>query len=89
MAKAKDAGKNVGGKFKYQHPEGHGFGQHHAGAPLPAEMRELDLASGEEVTLLSFDVDSHSPIVEWVDGNGLGRITTVDPAFFNDNFLAV
>ena len=82
-------GKQVGKTFTYIHDEGLGFGAHHAGGELTAEMRELDLPAGTEVTLLAFDADSHDPLIEWVDGNGYTRITTVNPNFFNAYFSAV
>lgn len=79
----------VGGEFRYYHPEGKPYGEHHAGEPLIAEMRELDMNDGTEVKLIALDYDNHHPIVQWVDGNGLGRITTVDPEFFDTHFQAV
>jgi hypothetical protein len=75
-----------GRKYTYNHEEGHGFGRHHAGEDLLAEMRELDLHSGEEVKVLEFDADSGWPIVQWTDRTGQSRHTTVDPEFFTEHF---
>ena len=72
-----------GDKFTYEHPEGAGFGEQARGEPLSAEMTELDLKSGQEVTFLEYDADSGSPLIEWVDGVGIDRITTVDQIDFD------
>ena len=58
------------------------------GASQPsAEMTELDLKNGQEVSFLEYDADSGSPLIEWVDGIGIDRITTVDPALFDPDPL--
>lgn len=72
-----------GDKFIYNHPEDKGYGEHALGTPLTAEMTELDLKDGTEVTLLEFDVDSGWPLIEWTDAVGIGRITTIDPTTFS------
>ncbi|HWI66851.1 MAG TPA: hypothetical protein VNS88_00485 [Nitrospiraceae bacterium] len=74
---------SAGDKFIYDHPEGSGFGEQAKGESLTAEMSELDLKNGQEVTFLEYDADSGSPIIEWVDGVGIDRITTVDPGDFD------
>ena len=75
-----------GDKFIYDHPDGKGFGEEAKGDALTADMRELDLVDGTEVTFLENDVDSGWPLVEWVDSVGTPRITTIDPATFDANF---
>jgi hypothetical protein len=49
-------------------------------------MTELDLKPNTEVTFLEFDADSDWPLVEWVDGQGIDRITTIEPSSFADDF---
>jgi len=68
-----------GDKFVYVHPEGAGYGQHAKGDVLTAEMTELDLTDGTEVTLLEYDADSGWPLIEWTDATGINRITTIHP----------
>ena len=75
-----------GEKYIYQHESGAGFGEVALGQPLTAEMSELDLKDGQEVTFLQNDEDSGWPIIEWIDGVGINRITTVDPAMFEASF---
>lgn len=70
-----------GDKFIYTHPEQKGFGEVARGEPLSAEMIELDITEGKEVTLLEYDADTGWPLVEWVDFKGLDRITTIDPQY--------
>lgn len=70
-----------GDKFIYMHPEQKGFGEVARGEPLSAEMIELDITDGMEVTLLDYDVDTGWPMVEWVDSKGLDRITTINPDY--------
>lgn len=79
----------IGEKYLYSHPDGKGFGEHAKGDVLTAEMAEIDLKDGTEVTLLEYDADLDWPIIEWVDGTGLGRITTVDPDLFDPFFSLV
>ena len=78
---------NKGDMYVYTHAEGKGYGEHHRGEPLTAEMTELDLKEGQEVSFLEYDVDSGWPIVQWVDGTGIDRITTIDPDIFDTNFI--
>lgn len=82
----------TGGVFVYSHPEGKGYGEHNKSAAgfgdLSAEMMELDLKEGQEVTLLEYDADSGWPLVQWVDGTGIDRITTIDPDQFDTNFTS-
>jgi hypothetical protein len=81
---------NVGAKYTFCHPDGLGFGEMvkaDAGfGEQTAEMRELDLRNLQEVTLLDFDEDSGWPIIEWIDGVGTNRITTIDPDKFESHF---
>jgi hypothetical protein len=79
----------VGRTFTYNHGEGLGFGEHHAGKPLIAEMRDMDLPSGAKVTLFAIDEDSKDPVIQWEDSTGQGRLTTVGEDFFNHFFVAV
>lgn len=76
-----------GDKFIYTHPEEAGFGEAARGEVLTAEMTELDLKHGQEVTFLEYDADSDWPLIEWVDGVGIDRITTIEPAVFDANFI--
>jgi hypothetical protein len=73
----------------YRHPAGKGFGQHHSeahGRELPAEMRDLDMASGTPVEHIATDEDTGALIVAWTDSSGIQRHTAVDAAFFAENF---
>jgi hypothetical protein len=82
-----------GDRFIYTHPEGKGFGEHvkaEAGyGELSAEMTELDLKDGQNVTFLDYDADSEWPMIEWVDAVGIDRITTIEPGLFDSNFSPV
>ena len=73
---------SAGDKFTYVHPEEKGFGEQAKGDVLTAEMAELDLKHGQEVTFLEYDADSGAPLIQWVDGVGIDRITTIDPIDF-------
>lgn len=75
-----------GDNLIYSHPEGMGFGEAARGEPLTAEMTELDLHDGDQVFFLELDADSGWPLIQWTDGVGIGRITTVDPTFFDTYF---
>lgn len=76
----------VGERLTYDHPQDLGFGEHHLGQPLSAEMAELDMVDGTVVTVLEFDAESDWPLVEWTDSKGINRITTIEPSFFDANF---
>jgi hypothetical protein len=78
-----------GDEFVYDHPDDQGYGHSALGQPLSAEMTELDMHDGTQVTLLEYDEDSGWPLVEWTDGVGLPRITTIDPDFFDLYFKSV
>jgi hypothetical protein len=52
-------------------------------------MIELDLKPGTPVTVHSLDEDSGWPIVEWTDDKGLGRMTTIEPTEFDNDFAPV
>jgi hypothetical protein len=80
-----------GDKYVYTHTEGKGYGEHNkaeAGfGELSAEMTELDLKDGTEVSFLDYDAESLWPVVQWVDATGTERITTIDPDIFVTNFI--
>lgn len=77
-------------KYAYGHPDGLGFGEKARAdsgfGELSAEMTELDLKDGQEVELVGLDEDSDWPIIEWTDGVGINRRTTVDPETFAEHF---
>lgn len=77
---------NPGDPFTYQPSHGNGYGHNASGAPLTAEMTELDLKPGTPVTFLEYDADSGWPIIEWIDDTGIGRLTTIEPGTFNSDF---
>jgi hypothetical protein len=79
----------VGADYTYQPQHGSGFGHNALGQPLSAEMIELDLKPGTPVTVHSLDEDSGWPIVEWTDDKGLGRMTTIEPTEFDNDFAPV
>ncbi len=84
---------SIGTRYAYGHDLGHGFGEHAKASSgfgeLSAEMKGLDLRDGQEVVLLDYDADSSWPIIEWTDGVGTNRITTIDPEMFSENFQEV
>jgi hypothetical protein len=82
--------------YRYAHPVGYGFGQHHfaadpsqPGDQLHPEMRELDLKPDAVVVHFAHDADTNWPIIQWTDDHGTSRLTTVDPEFFADHFVEV
>ena len=68
----------------YIHPRGLGYGEMMAGKKFVPNS--FDMASCTLVTLLGYDEDSAWPLVEWVDGAGTTRITTIDPVIFAEYF---
>jgi hypothetical protein len=78
---------NPGDKLMYQPQHGNGYGHNALGQELTAEMKELDLKPGTEVTLLEYDADSEWPLVQWVDDVGIDRITTIEPDTFASDFV--
>jgi hypothetical protein len=68
----------------YIHPRGRSYAEMMTGKRF--EPNPLDMASGTLVTLLGYDDDSVWPMVEWVDGAGTTRITTIDPVIFAEYF---
>jgi hypothetical protein len=54
--------------------------------PLPTEQAVLDLAPGTTVVVAGHDDDRGLTLVEWVDGQGTSRITSVDPAALARDF---
>lgn len=77
-----------GNAYTYDPAHGMGFGASARGEDLTAEMTELDLKPGSTVTVLELDAESGWPIVQWTDDVGIGRLTTIDPAVFDADFLA-
>jgi hypothetical protein len=76
-------------KYVYDHPEGKGFGEHHAtelGRELPAEMRDLDLPHGTVVEHAGTDDDTGAVIVAWTDKTGITRHTAIEPGFLAAHF---
>jgi hypothetical protein len=76
-------------KYVYDHPEGKGFGQHHAeasGRELPAEMRDLDLPHGAQVEHVGTDEERGLEIIAWTDLSGDDRRTSVSPEFLASHF---
>lgn len=71
----------VGCRYQYSHTIG--LAEHHASGALSAEMAELDLHPGTEVTVHDVDVERGGLVlVEWADRGGNPRITSVDPELF-------
>jgi hypothetical protein len=54
-----------------------------------ARVSKMDLVSGTTVTLVGYDEDSSWPMVEWIDGEGSTRVTTIDPVMFTEYFIPV
>jgi hypothetical protein len=78
---------NPGDKLVYDPGHGHGYGHAAKGQELTAEMTELDLKPGTEVTYMQDD-DEGWALVQWVDGVGIDRITAIDPDQFSSDFTA-
>lgn len=79
-------------KYRYDHPESLGFGEHHAtehGRELPAEMRDLDMPHGTVVEHAGTDEDTGAVIVAWKDKTGVARNTAVQPDFLAARFTEV
>lgn len=55
---------------------------------LSQDMRDLDLVPGTEVKVLGHDDDRGLVLLEWTDGQGNPRITSVEPDQFADHFTA-
>ena len=75
--------------YTFAHPEGKGYGEHHAaeaGRELPAEMRDLDMPSGTEVEVAGTDEATGAVIVAWTDKGGVLRHTAVHADFFAEHF---
>jgi hypothetical protein len=71
-------------RLYYIHPRGLGFAEMMSGKRFVPN--NTDMTSGTLVTLLGYDEDSVWPMVEWVDGHGTTRITTIDPVIFAEYF---
>ena len=76
----------VGDTYNYNPTHGNGYGHNAKGSELTAEMTELDLKPGTEVTYLQDD-DEGWALVEWVDGKDLDRITAIEPDQFANDFI--
>jgi hypothetical protein len=77
---------NSGDNLVYQPSHGNGYGQNARGEVLTAEMTELDLKPGTEVIYMQDD-DEGWALVQWVDGVGIDRITAIEPAQFDSDFI--
>lgn len=77
---------NPGDMLEYQPSHGQGYGQNARGDFLTAEMTELDLKPGMLVTYLQDD-DEGWALVQWVDDHGIDRITAIEPAQFDSDFV--
>lgn len=53
---------------------------------LPAEMHELDMAPGTEVTVSGHDLERELVLLNWTDRNGTPRTTSVTAEVFADDF---
>ena len=76
-----------GDRFTYSHPDGLGYGAHNKDksgfGELSAEMTELDLKDGMEVTFIDFDEETGWPIVSWTDATGISRNTTIEEQYID------
>jgi hypothetical protein len=70
----------------YRHDARAGLGVRAAGS-LSGEMADLDMTPGVLVTVVGYDDDRGLVLVEWTDGQGNPRITSVDPDDFDANFV--
>jgi hypothetical protein len=68
----------------YIHPRGLSYASMMADKQFEPNM--ADMLNGTLVTLIGYDEDSVWPMVEWVDGYGTIRITTIDPVIFAEYF---
>jgi len=74
-------------RLRYDGPKGQSYSELMSGKRLRANA--LDLASGMLVTLAGYDEESAWPLIEWTDGSGSARITTIDPVMFAEFFTPV
>jgi hypothetical protein len=77
----------VGESYTYTHKQGQGYGQMAAGGTISAEMTEIDMTNGTVVIVEDMDESTGWPVVSWTDGVGIGRMTTVDLAIFEQYFF--
>lgn len=54
--------------------------------PLPTEQAVLDLQPGTTVVVAGHDPDRDLVLVEWTDGQGNPRITSIGPGAFARDF---
>ncbi len=73
--------------LQYIHPDGLGYAELMSGKRYATH--DLDLANGTHVILTGYDEESAWPLVEWIDGKGTTRITTIDPVIFAEYFNPV
>jgi hypothetical protein len=71
-------------RLHYIHPRGLGYAEMMTGKRFAPN--KLDMASGTLVMLVGYDEDSVWPMVEWTDGDGGIRVTTIDPVIFAEYF---
>ena len=72
-----------GDRYTYDGPAG--LGEALVGAPLSAEMAELDMHPGTPVVLREVDEDG-TVHLEWSDRSGNPRATSVDQAQLAEHF---
>lgn len=71
----------AGSRYRYSNTLG--LAEHHASGALTAEMTELDMRPGTEVTVTDVDDERGGLVlVEWADRSSNPRITSVDPELF-------
>jgi len=70
--------------LRYSHPDGLAYAELMSGKRYVTH--DLDIADGTNVILVGYDEESAWPLVEWIDGHGTTRITTIDPVIFAEFF---
>jgi hypothetical protein len=74
-------------RLHYVHPRGLAYTEMMSGKRFATH--ELDIANGMLVTLVGYDDESAWPMVEWTDGLGSARMTTIDPVMFAEYFIPI
>ena len=80
-------GRNMVDCLRYEHPSRLSYEELMTGKRFIATDR--DLASGTNVILVEYDAESAWPIIEWIDGEGVTRLTTIDPVIFAEFFTPI
>lgn len=80
----------VGVTYRYEAEEGLG-GRARVADPtvsddLPAEMRELDMTTDTRVTVSGYDDERDLVLVDWTDGQGNPRTTSLEPEVLDEHF---